>query len=172
MPQPLLVLFLVAGMAGHCKAQKDPFTNIRYDSVVAYYFNEYARVRSILTKDSTLDKSTVLPGKKLKSEHVQWLLTRLNDKDTYGGVVMACFDPRHSFLFYRGKSIVAMVEICFDCNTLRSNPEIPAEHYYYNKQNKEVMNWGFSDKGLEWLMQFCRGLGLEVKPILGRPPKE
>ena len=168
----LVVLSLLAGIAGQSEAQKNPFANIRYDSVVAYNFNEFARVRTILNKDSTLDKSTVLPGKKLKPEHVKWLLTRLNDKNTYGGVVFACFDPRHSFLFYRGKSIVAMVEICFDCNTLRSNPTIPAEKYYYNKKGQESMNWGFSDDGLKWLMDFCKGLGLEVNPILGRPPKE
>ena len=170
MPRRLLALVMFAGIAGHSEAQKDPFKNIRYDSVVAYNFAlKTVRPLRILNKDSTLNETTVLPGRKLTRDETKQLLNKLNDKDTYGGPPFACFEPRHAFLFYRKKTIVASIEICFDCNTLLSTPEIPAVHYYYNKKNKEYQNYGFSDQGLAWLMDYCKRIGLEVKPILGRP---
>ena len=168
----LLVAFMFVGTAVTSQAQKNPFAKIPYDSVVAYNFALHTvRPLRILNKDSTLNETTVLPGRKLTQVETKQLLKKLNDKDTYGGAPFACFEPRHAFLFYRKQSIVASIEICFECNTLLSTPEIPATHYYYNKGNQEYQNWGFSDSGLAWLMDYCKRIGLEVKPIVGRPKK-
>lgn len=139
---------------------QNPFAKIKYDSVVAYNFAlGDSRVHAILKKDSTLDKSTVLPGHRMTPKETAELLGMLNNKKTYGGPVMACFDPKHAFIFYRKKKIVALIEICFDCNYPRSTPELPAMKAW---GKGDVMDWGFNKASGKKLRDFCRKLGLKT----------
>lgn len=140
---------------------QNPFARITYDSVLAYNFAlTNHRVHAILTKDSTLDKSTVLPGRKMTVNQTSDLLNVLNKKSTYGGPVFACFDPKHAFVFYRQEKIVGLIEICFECNYLRSTPELPAMKAWQGQE--ATMNWGFNKSSGKWLRGFCRSLGLET----------
>jgi hypothetical protein len=167
--RPILSLLFVVGFLPG-SGQSNPFAAIRYDSVVAYNFalNDH-RVHAILEKDSTLNKTTVLPGRKLTQKEIKSLVKTLVSIDTYGGTSYACFDPKHAFIFYREKRIVALVEICFDCSNIRSTPHIPATSYHFNKSGQQYNNYGFSKSGEKWLMDFCRSIGLVVKDILPRP---
>jgi hypothetical protein len=134
-----------------------------YDSVLVYNFGlRSPPVRSIFNPDSTLHKTTVLPGKKLSSRQTIQLLDKLNDKRTYGGAPMACFEPRHAVVFYHKGKIPALIEICFVCNNMRSYPEIAAQNYYFNKKNQTIQNYGFSEKGAAWLKEFFVQAGLKL----------
>jgi hypothetical protein len=163
--------FIIFGIINTaCLGQSNPFAGIRYDSVIGYNFAMHdARVHTILNKDSSLNKTTILPGKKLTSRQTTSLIKTITDTLTYGGVAYACFDPKHAFIFYRKSSIVALVEICFACSNIRSTPDIPAVGYYARKTDHQFSNYGFSKKGENSLMDFCRKLGLEVPPVLPRP---
>src|SRR5436190_12861743 len=110
----LVILLTSIFIATHTYGQTNPFARIRYDSVVAYNFalND-PRVHTILKKDSTLDKTTIRPGKKLTLSQTKSLIKTITDTLTYGGVAYACFEPKHAFIFYKKSSIVALVEICF-----------------------------------------------------------
>jgi hypothetical protein len=164
----ILIMLSISGAA--CLAQSNPFAGIRYDRVIGYNFAMHdGRVHTILNKDSTLNKTTILPGKKLTSKQTKSLIKTITDTLTYGGVPYACFDPKHAFVFYRKSSIVALVEICFACSNIRSTPEIPAVSYYPRKTDHQYSNYGFSKSGENSLMDFCRKLGLEVPPVLPRP---
>ena len=135
-----------------------------YDSVLIYNFGlRSPPVRSILNPDSTLQKTTVLPGKKLSPQQTTQLLDKLNDKRTYGGAPMACFEPRNAVIFYHRGKINALIEICFVCNNMRSYPEIAAQNYYFNKKNQTIQNYGFSEKGATWLKEIFVQAGLNVK---------
>lgn len=155
-----LIILVVATEA----AAQDPFSKLNYDSVVAYNFGLRGRyLPTILLKDSTLDRSTILPGRKLSSQETSQLLARLNNKRTYGGAPMACFEPKHAFIFYGGTGIKGMIEICFQCNNIRSTPDIPAVSDYFNKSGKTIQNYGFSERGVKWLKKFCAGLGMRER---------
>jgi hypothetical protein len=155
---------VIAVLTLTCASGQNPFAKIKYDSVVAYNFAlKDSRVHAILNKDSTLEKSTVLPGRKLIANETAELLGILNNKKTYGGPVMACFDPKHAFIFYREKRIVGLIEICFDCNFLRSTPELPAMRSWQDFEKDQVMDWGFNRSSGKKLRDFCRRLGLETK---------
>jgi hypothetical protein len=166
----LTLLLLLNIIGAPCMAQSNPFADIDYDRVIGYNFAMHdSRVHTILNKDSTLDKTTILPGKQLTSKQTKALIKTITDTLTYGGVAYACFDPKHAFIFYRKSSIVALVEICFACSSIRSTPEIPAVGYCARKTDHRFSNYGFSKSGENSLMDFCRKLGLEVSPVLPRP---
>lgn len=157
-----LTIGIILLACGDLSAQ-DPFAKISYDSVVAYNFAMVRPRVTILQKDSTLDNTTVLPGHKLERGQVKNLLKIVNNKKTYGGTPFACFDPKHAFIFYRGKSIVGLIEICFVCNFLRSSPQIPALLQYMNNGEAGVLDYGFSEKGVKQLRELCLDVGLREK---------
>jgi hypothetical protein len=149
-----------------CYGQSNPFEKIDYDSLVGYNFAlRDTRVQTILGKDRTLDKTTIFPGTKLRESQSKSLIRIITDTLTYGGASYACFEPKHAFIFYKHSSIVALVEICFACNNVRSTPAIPAVDYYAMKSDHQLSNYGFSNKGAKRLMDLCKKIGLEVPGI-------
>lgn len=160
--RPALVLMFVLCIYSGLHAQDNSFAAIIYDSAVGYNFAMTRMRTTILRKDSTLDETTILPGKRLSPAEVDGLLKIVNNKRTYGGAPFACFEPKHAFIFYRRNSIVGRIEICFACNNIRSSPDIPAVNYYFNKSGMTVARYGFSERGSKKLKEFCRRIGLRV----------
>jgi len=161
----LIVFVFIVNSAAFCqelkivkKSQlKNPFKKLKYTKVIAYNFalkgshEQY----SIIKEDGKLDYTTVLPGRILLIEEVDSLITTLADTSTYGGGIAMCFEPRLAFVFYNDNSIVACIDVCFECNYLTSTISIPAKDYY----NKNF-DYGFSKFGRKRLIAFCRKLNM------------
>lgn len=133
-----------------------PFAN--YDSVLAYSFNKrwFGEDNQIITEyKSELNQSAELPGVKLSDDQTMRILQILNDVSTYSGQPGACFDPRMGLVFYGAGKVVAHVSICFECNRLRSFPDINADVYA-----RYAGYFGFGKEGRSKLKAFCTELNL------------
>jgi hypothetical protein len=138
-----------------------PF-HVEYDSAVAYNLGLRSTPRSILNKDSTLHKSTVLPGHRINEKQIIRIIDILNDNSTYGDEPYACFEPKHAVVFYHKGRISGLIQVCFGCNNLVSTPEFPAMKYHYRKAKMEYLNYGFSKKGVKKLKKYFESVGLKV----------
>ncbi|MEL7423254.1 MAG: hypothetical protein AAFN81_09710, partial [Bacteroidota bacterium] len=96
----------------------------------------------------------------LDEQQVGQLLTALSQSDSYGGGRAACFNPRMGFVFYQGSTAKMVVDICLDCNFLRSSIEIPATINFNHKDFERGRPLGFSTLGRERIIKLAKGLGL------------
>jgi len=169
----LFVIFLLVVVNGALFSQgmktvkkselKNPFSKLGYTKIVAYNFAlEGSHEQwSILTENGNLVRSTVPPGRSLSKEETDKLIFMLTDTSTYGGTSAACFEPRLAFVFYKESKIVGCVNVCFECNYLRSNPEIPAQNYYNHEIGDHIVpSFGFSKQGRKRLIELCKKLNM------------
>ena len=104
-----------------------PFDSLIFDRVVAYDFNEQRRPnRTALELDNQRYAADISQQRALNSDQVEQLLNLLTIPHSYGGITAACFDPRMAIVFYQGTAAKLVIDICLDCNFLRSSIEIPA----------------------------------------------
>ena len=184
------------------KSIPDPFKNLNYTKVVIYNFNLADSLgrsdeEASIIKKGKLHKSTIFPGKELDSIQVKKVFSIINDKKTYDGPWAACFVPRHGIVFYdAADSVVAYINICFECNYLESSIAIPAsgkwwnaakgEDWYYRDykriknveeafDKRTIQSHGFSKMGRRKLIDFCNELNMpycgEVESSLFHPEK-
>jgi hypothetical protein len=133
---------------------------MKYKYVIAYTFNtsKYAAERDIIS-DGQFDRSAKLPGSIMTKEQIDTFLSTINDENTYGGAVYACFQPRMGVVFYdKDSTVVGEVSICFECNQLSSSFDIPAEDKFLKKH---ISVYGFSKTGIARLEALCKELNLE-----------
>lgn len=166
-----LSLIILLAIAASAVAQEDsadfsmpepPPFHVEYDSAVAYNLGLRESPRSILNKDGSLHKSTLLPGNHVDEKEIATLLKILNDNATFGGDPYACFEPKHAVLFYKHGKVSGSIQVCFGCNNLVSNPEFPAMNYHYRKVKGAYQNYGFSKKGVKKLKKYFKDVGLKV----------
>lgn len=63
-----------------------------------------------------IKKSKIIDKIKLSNEETHLLFEVLYNTECRETMEMACYDPRHAFLFFDKKNVVfAAIEICFDC---------------------------------------------------------
>lgn len=165
----LLLVLLMVGFNAHAQDQdsvevmpEPPPFQVTYDSAVAYNLGLRATPRSILNKDSTLHSSTVLPGKRVSEKNIRKLIDILSTNRTYGGEPYACFEPKHAVVFYRRGKVSGLIQVCFGCNNLVSNPEFPAMTYYFRKTGTGFQNYGFSKRGANKLRKYFSSVGLKT----------
>ena len=170
----ILIFFIQTGFSQNIKTikksdLKDPFVRLKYTHVIAYNLalpgyikaKDEDPISSILYKEGKLDKSIVLPEKKLNKLQINNIIQIVVDTSTYGGTNAACFEPRLAFLFYNENKIVASINVCLECNFLESIPFIPATNYYYYKSDEYIIpRPGFSKSGRSRLKHICNDLDM------------
>ena len=111
----------------HAPKQKElnPFNSLKFDKVVMYDY-EGGKGFPIIVENGKLSY-TVKKQVVLNPQTVQLLNRKIGLKSSYRGFGDACFDPHLAFVYYLKSKVVAYIEVCFDCNRLGSNPEIPVQ---------------------------------------------
>ena len=82
-----------------------------------------------LVKTVTIKKQV-----QLDTATINKLNKKIDDKKSYGQVTAMCFDPHLGIVYYLKGKAVRYVLVCMDCNALRSDVDIPAQHQ--NKQGQ------------------------------------
>ncbi|MEO0873070.1 MAG: hypothetical protein AAFY48_00545 [Bacteroidota bacterium] len=136
-----------------------PFDTVEFDRVVAFDFNKVRRpFVSVLDLPAQRYAGDIEAQQALDKQQVAEVLTALSQSDSYGGGRAACFDPRMGFVFYQGSVAKMVVDICLDCNFLRSSIEIPATINYHDFEGGRPL--GFSTLGRERIIKLAKALGL------------
>ena len=131
----IFLLILALSSTGQ-KIKSFPF--VKFDKVVLYDYEPYPEDPSLIDKNGNI-LSTVKIKKKnqLDTAGIRKLDKRITDKKSYGQATAMCFDPHLGIVYYLNGKVVRQVLICLDCNVLRSDIDITAQH-----QNKQ----GHGDK--------------------------
>lgn len=146
---------LVAGLLyGYTHASKSAplseksvvYGSFSYDSVVAFDV-QLEMEQYTIVKDSGIIKQRCKKRRKLSETQIIELHSALNSKSTYGAAWAACFEPHLAFIYFKRGKVVAEVMVCFDCNYLRSSPDI--------KSAVAAKFPGFSDLGKKRLGGLC-----------------
>ncbi len=101
------------------------FPGSDYAKVVAYKMN--GDNKNIVNKQNNLSSSIVGEGIILTKKQENDLLTIYRDEKSYGSEFYRCFEPHLGFVFYDNSGkIVAHSTVCFQCNWMRTSPDIGA----------------------------------------------
>jgi len=66
-------------------------------------------------------------GTEMTKGQVDQLLAIYHNKETYGDNIFRCFRPHLGFVFYnKTGQVVAHSTVCFECNWMRTSPDIGA----------------------------------------------
>jgi hypothetical protein len=157
----------------------NPFAKLKYDSVVAYNYNtddEYNYDEELIVNKKINKGVGITCTKKLDKEEIKQITDILIDTATYGNGTAACFEPRFALIFFKKAKIVAVIEICLECNRLSSSVEIYAQtrQFYVSIDDKEVAYYdapkhiredknttirpytGFTKDGRKRINDFCK----------------
>ena len=134
------------------------FPGLAFASARAFAFNLDVQERPpcLAPLDERGERCVSVHGEGVELNEVQLktLMVLLGDRATYGDDEGKCFIPRHGVVFYDAAGApVAWVSICFECNHLRSAPELPAQ------RRADPMS-GFTDLGAARLKAFFSALPL------------
>lgn len=138
-----------------------PFNDIEYDKVVAYDFDsgDGTGAITILNKQNNL-ATTIKRQQALNQIQVNELTNLLGSKTTYGDSPSFCFVPRLGIVFYKKNKAVLILDICLECNRLRSSLTIPATkavQFEHDDETKYPAE-GFSETGRDRLSTICSEL--------------
>src|SRR5688572_3468655 len=112
--------------------QQNPFVNLKADSVVLYEFEMEGSIDSF-TKRARLNDA-----------RVNELSTRLGKKKSYGAAPSICFNPHLGIAYYRGGETIAVIEVCFLCNRLRSSlPIVVHDNFFKPDHDRSGMSKSF-----------------------------
>jgi hypothetical protein len=154
----LLTVVLLSLKTG--KEITNPFSNLKYDKVIAYDYNgEWEN--QIINKNGKLDP-TVTRESVLTQSQIIFINTVINDTNTYGGGMAGCFDPHFGIVYYQNDSVVAHISICLECNYLESSFKIPAVHAHDIEVQEDSLilpRSGFSKEGRKKINKLVKDLG-------------
>lgn len=103
-------------------------------------------------------KATVLPNldivnftSKLHEKDVNSIFDTFLNEENFGEYPAACFEPKLALIFYKDNKFVLEINVCLDCNGIRSSSYI-----------KEIdTDFGFNKKGKRKIIEFCKKLNLK-----------
>jgi hypothetical protein len=119
----LLICLSVAARA----QEGNPFSGLKYDSIVIYDFNTKMTGRpelSIVQEDGSLAVS-IAKSKRVTTKEAKALSERVGLKSSYGKGEAACFDPHLGIVYYRNGKPLEYISVCMDCNRLEASIKIP-----------------------------------------------
>ncbi len=130
-----IIILLLFGIV-HFSFAQNPFMKLKFDEVKMFEFHggkggdmsiidQQGNMAKSITNQIVLDKESILKLNK-----------RLGSRKSYGKGEAACYSPRLAFVYYDQKQVVAKVDICLECNRLRSSLEITAQ----NQGKMEIEN--------------------------------
>jgi len=151
-------LFSFLGFCHVSFAKGNPFDKLRYDSVVAYDFKGDGD--NSVIKNGSLNKRLIVKSIKLSKKQINSISKTIGNKSSYGGSTMSCFDPHLGIVYYKNGSIVAHINICFECNYLKTYPTLPNNLLMFKEEGETdlVYHEGFSEKGKNELKKICNEL--------------
>lgn len=143
------------------KSTGKPFDTLDYDKVVTYDYKGFGgEIISIIENGEFVD--VVMKQKFLNQKQIDRFLQILTKNETYGDVTAFCFDPHLGVVFFKNDKVVYKIDVCLDCNYLKSDTEIPAMYSkVVNKGAEEeflVPMIGFSEQGKNDIINFCKEL--------------
>ncbi len=104
-----------------------PFSEAEYVEIISYPVRHiwdttnrdgYTYINDGVIKDGKIriDKSKIIDRVKLSEGETQGLFEVLYNTECTEVLEMACYDPRHAFIFFdRNNKAFASIEICLDC---------------------------------------------------------
>ena len=139
-----------------------PFDTLIFDKVIAYDFDGIkSPSQSILSERGHL-VPFIIKQHALSTKQTSSVLNSLTDKETYGGMRYACFEPHLAFVFYESSKIKMVVDVCLDCNYLIASTKIPATEANLVDlgDGTTYPRSGFSEMGVEKIIEICDELGM------------
>ncbi len=104
-----------------------PFDTVSFNKVIAYdYLGDDDAYRNVVSESGDRFIPVILRQKALDLRQIDFTIDFLTDNQSYGEYTAACFDPKLALVFYHDNIPQFEVDICLDCNFLRSTAEIPA----------------------------------------------
>jgi hypothetical protein len=145
------------------KLAKAPFDTLRYDKVIAYEFDGMEERNTTIYSNYKGFSAVVLRHKALNQKQVNQLTAFLSNEKTYGSNTAACFVPKLGIVFFKDDKVTFVIDVCLDCNYLKSTTEIPASVVKKRSlgDNIEIAENGFSIQGQTAIINLCKELGLE-----------
>jgi len=116
------LLFLFSSAVG--SSQQLAFDTLNYDQVKAYEFNGSGarKITHCLERETArINRDTVLTKELIKEFE-----KTITASGSYGQTTAACFDPHLAIVYYLDDQIVAVIDVCLECNYLISTLDIPA----------------------------------------------
>ena len=157
----LIFLILLYSFIGCGKniTESYPFSKCEYIEVISYESRMNWDTINGMSKDyyeySILEKGRMEVFRKntieeirLSNEQNEQLFDILYKTNCITSVAAACYEPRHSFVFYnKEEKPFASIEVCLDC--------------YGSRETKGVKEIEFCDKKIEKLRNFLESIGIK-----------
>lgn len=136
-----------------------PFDTLNYNQIVAYkYYNRGDRNPRVYRLSGTWGSliDVIEDQHALNQSEADRFLRLLSARSTYGGMRMACFEPRLGIVFYHDGKYISQISICMECNYLEAPFQIPALERQRKISKKHYTgdnDYGFSKKGRDGINQ-------------------
>jgi hypothetical protein len=140
---------------------KYPFSNLKFDKVVFYDFQDIDERGSYIVDNSGKYLQTILKQVQLDTSTITKLNFKLGDKKSYGSRTASCFDPHCGFVYFLKGRPVEQITICLGCNRLYSGIDIPAQKQGKQGQGKDA--YYILDGLSKSFRQFLNGLLVKHK---------
>lgn len=122
-----LLLLLTISLSSHGQT-KNPFLSFKFDKVIIYDYQPAGEDPELVNRGQIISSAKIKKQEQLDAATIEQLNKKLGNKKSYGQVSAMCFDPHLGIVYYLNGKIVRHVLICMDCNALRSDVDIPAQH--------------------------------------------
>jgi hypothetical protein len=144
-----------------------PGTKFSYVEAFAITQPDPPEVVSTLNDDGTFVEHVVRPGVRLDERQQKRLLALIRNRASYqNGKMAACFEPRHTFVFFDEAAVpVAIYAVCFECHNHGAEPAIPGLPLFIDDLHVDML----TDRALGTLAELCRELGLKYCPDAKAP---
>lgn len=132
----IVSLILIVILAFSANAQtKNPFLSLKFDKFMAYDYQPAGEDPALIDKKGQLVTNvTIKKQVQLDTTTIKQLNKKLGDKKSYGQVKAMCFYPHLGIVYYLNSKILRHILVCMDCNVVRADIDIPAQHQ--NNQGK------------------------------------
>jgi len=155
--QNITLLFLLTLSICSNGQTKNPFRSLKFDKVIMYDYQPAGEDPELVDKRGQLvTTATIKRQVQLDTTTVNQLNKKLGDKKSYGQVTAMCFNPHLGIVYYLNSKIVRHILICMDCNALRADVDIPAQHQ--DKQGQGEKSYYLGDGMSNSFRQFLNGL--------------
>lgn len=154
----IISLLLLTTLALSSNRQtKNPFLSFKFDKVVLYDYQPVGEDPALVDNKGQLLKNVKIKKQvQVDTVTINKLNKKLGDKKSYGQVIAMCFDPHLGIVYYLKGKVIRFVLVCMDCNALRADIDIPAQHQ--NKQGQGDKAFYLGDGMSKSFRQFLNGL--------------
>lgn len=134
----LLFIFLTTSILFARGQTNNPFQSLKFDKVILYDYEPKGEDPSLVDNKRQILKTVKIKKQaQLDSTTIKMLNAKIDDKKSYGQGTAMCFEPHLGIVYFLNNKLVRYALVCMNCNVLRSDVDIPAQH-----QNKQ----GFGNK--------------------------